>query len=119
MAERKRTNGETMPPQIPEMPEMSQEMGAMFGLLGMMQQVREIHEGMSAMIGLQEKIIKLLEQPKPPPTLVASTAQMYPGLRTAPAEKTEQTAEPDVAAPASRRPVGWWGRLFPTRETHE
>jgi hypothetical protein len=116
MAERKRTNGESMPQQMPALPE---EMGAMFGLLGMMQEVHEIHEGIGAMIGLQEKIIKLLDQPKPPPTPVASTTQMYPGLRAQPAEEAKQAEEPEVIAPAPRRPVGWWGRLFPTREPHE
>jgi hypothetical protein len=116
MAERKRTNGEAMSQQIPALPE---EMGAMFGLLGMMQQVREIHEGIGAMIGLQEKIVKLLEQPKPPPTPVASTAQMYPGLHVQPTEEAEKAEELEVVEPAARRPVGWWGRVFPTRKTHE
>jgi hypothetical protein len=113
MAERKRANGDGMPQQMHEMPE---EMGAMFGLLGMMQQVREIHEGIGAVIGLLEKIVKQMEQPKPPPAPVASPAQMYPMLHGAPLVPTE---EPEAVEPAPRRPVGWWGRLFPTRETHE
>jgi hypothetical protein len=113
MAERKRANVDGIPPQVYEMPE---GMSAMFGLLGMMQQIREIHEGMGAVIGLLEKIVKQMEQPKPPPAPVASPAQMYPTLHGAPIVPTE---EPEADAPAPRRPVGWWGRAFPTRERHE
>jgi hypothetical protein len=125
MAERTQVQHEDMPPQIPEMP---QEMGAMFGLLGMMQemhetreQVREVHGGMGAVIGLLEKIVQQLEQPKVPPPPVATAAQMYPELHGAPAVPAEKSADEEPAAvePASRRPVGWWGRLFPIRETHE
>jgi len=129
MAERKRATSEDMPPQVPDMP---QEMGAMFGLLGLMQevhetreQVREIHGGIGAVIGLVEKIVKQLEQPKVPPPPVATAAQMYPELRGAPAVPAEEpdggeaAVEADVNAPAPRRPVGWWGRAFSTRTPRE
>ena len=126
MAERKRPPSEDMPPQISDMP---QEMGAMFGLVGMMQEVHETHEqvgeihgGIGAVIGLLEKIVQQLEQPKVPPPPVATAAQMYPGLHaasTVPADEPdgdEAPVEADVNVPAPRRPVGWWGRAFPTRK---
>lgn len=74
----------------------------------MMQQVSEIHGGMGAVLDLLEKIVQQLAQPaKPTDPPVASPQQLYPALHGTP------------VTPAPRRPVGWWGRAFPTRAPHE
>jgi hypothetical protein len=81
------------------------------------QQLTEMQRTMGGIIPLLETIIAHLEASATKPEVpIASYEAMYEDHPIV-AGPPEGELVAEALAPASERPVGWWGRLFTTRET--
>jgi hypothetical protein len=84
----------------------------------MSQQHTEVQQTLMGMVQLLEAIIVHLEAsaaaPAPP---IASYEAMYEAEHPIIPGPPEGELVADVLPQTAERPVGWWGRLFTTRET--
>jgi hypothetical protein len=84
----------------------------------MSQQLTEVQQSLRGMIPLLETIIAHLETAAVKPEVpIATYEAMYAAEHPIIPGPPEGELVADALPQVSERPVGWWGRLFTTRET--